>query len=364
MSIYGAGKLLHHTDRLQRLKDGGQIAPLQVHFILSDLCQQSCKFCSYRLADYTSNQLFYVLKEDGTKNNNPNRMIPGEKAYEILGDAAAIGVKGIQFTGGGEPTLHPDHAELMNFCPKNGMEFALVSNAVGWKDATLEALELATWVRVSIDAAKESTYCAIRQVSGTHFQKMLSNVSKLVSLKRRKNLQVTIGLGFVVTKDNWTEVSAFSDLAKELGVDNIRLSAMFNPDHFEYFREIYKDASKLCKEAQARESDTFKVYNNFGSRIQDLKEEAPDYSYCGYQRVVTYIAGDQNVYRCCVTSYNQQGLLGSLKDRRFSEFWYSKDVREKLDNFDARSCELCMFHDRNKLINYFLEKNPAHVNFV
>ena len=83
-------------------------APAQVQLILSDLCNHDCSFCAYRLSGYTSNMNFADV--DGNK--NPRRMIPTEKALEIVKDCSTLGVQGLQFTGGGEPTVHPDHLHL------------------------------------------------------------------------------------------------------------------------------------------------------------------------------------------------------------------------------------------------------------
>lgn len=364
MSIYGATKLIHHADKFKILSNGGHIAPSQIHFIISDLCNQNCGFCAYRMDGYTSNQLFHVLREDGSKNNNPNRQIPTEKIIEILDDAARLGVKAIQFTGGGEPTVHPYHALVMKHAVQRGLEIALVSNGVNWKDETFHALENATWVRVSIDAGTEETYCSIRQVSKQHFVKMQDNVRRLVALKKKLNSPMVIGVGFVVTKENYAEILQGVNLAKELGADNIRLSAIFTGNDFDYFKDFHQAAADLCKMAERASDSKFTVYNNFGSRIADLQQHAPDYSYCGYQRITTYIGGDLNVYRCCVTSYNQQGLLGSIKETRFFDFWNSPEVIAEFENFDARSCDRCMFNNQNRFINYAMEKNPLHVNFT
>lgn len=364
MSIYGASKLIHHTDKFKILSNGGHIAPSQIHFIISDLCNQNCSFCAYRNEGYDSNQLFHVLKDDGSKNNNPNRMIPTEKIIEILDDASRLGTKAIQFTGGGEPTVHPDHALVMRHALDRGLEIALVSNGVNWKEATFAVLKDATWVRVSVDSGTPETYSKVREVSTKHFEKMKENVSRLVEMKKEFDLKLVIGIGYVVTKDNYKEMVEGVALAKKLGVDNVRLSAVFTENDFEYFKDFYEEAAGYSKEAENLTDKNFTVYNNFGSRIADLKQHAPDYQYCGYQRITTYIGGDLNVYRCCVTAYNQQGLLGSIKDRSFMDFWNSNEVREKFENFDARSCSRCMFNNQNRFINYAMEKDPLHVHFT
>lgn len=97
---YSALKAMKYPDRLEAIRSGGFAGPVHVQIILSDLCNQNCAFCAFRDPGYSSSQLFHV---DG--NYNPNRMLPFDKVTEILDDC--VGVKAVQYTGGGEPTVHP-----------------------------------------------------------------------------------------------------------------------------------------------------------------------------------------------------------------------------------------------------------------
>jgi hypothetical protein len=79
--------------------------------------------------------------------------------------------------------------------------------------------------------------------------------------------------------------------------------------------------------------------------------------------LVTYIGGDQNL-SLCNTAYNDQGFIGSLKDKRFKDLWLSTEKKDDFCKFDARTCSLCMFNNKNRFVNYLLEKNPKHVNYI
>lgn len=362
---YSNDKALWHLDSLAILRDGGQPVPKQVQLIISDLCNQNCNFCAYRMDGYTSNQHFgQVNEKTGQFTNNPVRFIPYPKAIEIIDDCVELGVKAIQFTGGGEPTVHPKHKEIFSHALSRGLEIALVSNGILLKEELREILMDATWVRISIDAGMAETYSKIREVPTSQFDRALDHVRELVALKKARNSSLTIGVGFVVTVDNWKEMLILTEIAKEIGVDNVRLSAVFQPEHFEYFKGFYSEALELSKRCSALSADGFSVFNLFTDRVEDLVEESPDYSFCGYQHFNTYIGGDLNVYRCCVTSYNDIGLLGSIKEKRFKDFWLSTEKHSKMGNFDARGCPQCQFNHRNRVIQSSIEKNPPHINFV
>lgn len=366
MTAYSSGKVFHHRDKIDQLKAGEQTVPLQVHLIISDLCNQDCSFCAYRMSGYTTNELFKVVHpESGEVNNNPNRKIPYEKCLEILDDCAEMGVKAIQITGGGEPSVHPDHTKIYQAVLDRGMELALVSNGVIFKPETIPLLLQSTWARFSVDAGNPESYTRIRNVSAKHHERMWNNVTELAAEKKRTGSNVTIGMGFVVTDDNWSEVGQFAELAKKAGVDNIRISAVFQPDNEKYFDQFFDKAAELCRKTKEKyEDENFIVFNNFGERYADLAQAAPDYSFCGYQELVTYIGGDLNVYRCCVTAYNQQGMVGSLAGQRFKDLWNSEQKKKNFSCFDAKSCDRCMFNNKNKTILYAIDSDPQHINFV
>jgi MoaA/NifB/PqqE/SkfB family radical SAM enzyme len=363
MSAYSNLKFLHHPNRLQVLRDGGQIAPVHAQLIISDLCSHACSFCSYRWEGNVSNQLFHVLNNDGKKNHNPARFIPIEKIRELIDDFVTMDVKAVQFTGGGEPTLHPQHLEAFQYALDNGREISLVTHGCLLKPETIETLMRATWVRVSIDAGTPATYASIRRVAESQFRKATDNLRLLCHRRDETGSPVVIGVGFVVTKENWREVVQAAELAKELGADNLRISAVFQPDGATYFADFYEAAATQCKIAESLSDSRFKVVNMFGNRLADLTLGSPDYPRCGYMQWTTYIGGDLNAYRCCTTSYNEQGLIGSLKNQRFVELWNSQAKRDDFETFDARGCERCMFNNQNRAIAYATAK-PTHENFV
>jgi MoaA/NifB/PqqE/SkfB family radical SAM enzyme len=354
---YSSLKVAHHRKHLDVLRAGGQPTPLHVQFILSDLCQQSCSFCAYRWDGYTSNELFHVLREDGTKEHNPNRMVPTSKAVETLDDCADMGVKAVQFTGGGEPTLHPDHPMLFEHTLSLGLKAALVTNGVVWRCPKL--LQGFSWVRFSLDAGNPATYARVRKANPTTMGRVLEHVSELAA-----SGGPLVGIGFVVTKDNWREVIQAAELAKIAGVHSFRISAVFQPDNSKYFEEFHSEAAELCRGAATLSTSTFRVSNMFGDRISDLDLGHPDYSFCGYQNFTTYIGGDQNVYRCCNLAYSPRGLIGSIKEQSFRQLWESQTKRDGFSAFDATGCPRCQFNDRNHTINELLEKDPLHVEFV
>lgn len=336
---YSNIKALRHPERIASIRAGIVTPPTHVQLVLSDLCNQSCHFCSYRDPGYQASKLFHV---EG--NYNPNRKIPFAKVVEMLDDFAEMGVKGIQLTGGGEPTVHPQFGEVLDEIRKRRIPYGLITNGV-----LLHRFDVsdAAWLRISIDAATAETYRKVRQVPKDHFERALAQVEKYKS-----------GTGFVVTHENWMEVSDAVKLFKSLGATNVRIAPQFTGTNALPF---FERALPLIREAEAEATDDFAVF----SRFEDKHDEVlgfPTEPLCGYQYFTTFIGADQNFYRCCVYAYNERGLLGSVKEMRFKDAWAK--AFPGLRSFDARACDGCHYQDINKTLGFALAEKTVDEEFV
>lgn len=347
MSAYSTIKAAWHLDRIADLRAGRDINPTHLHFVISDLCNQDCHFCSYRMADGFSAEQF---PEGG--NRNPARFIPTAKALEILDDCALIGCNAIEFTGGGEPTVHPEFWRILAHAQGLGLETGLVTN--GTRLTMRPELDRLAWLRVSLDAARAGTYEATRR--SPLFDRVVRTIQEIGELKGGPY----IGAGFVVTRENYREIIAATALVKGAGLSYIRLSAMFSHRGAAYYDGITVEIDKQRAAAREFADERFKVVDLFSARVEDLRQQAPDYAFCGEQQFVLYIGGDQKVYRCCTTSYTRHGEIGDLREQRFIK-WLTTTRRY---DFDARSCHHCQFNDKNRLINALVREPPQHVWFV
>ena len=342
--MYSQAKPVYWLDRLHTLRSGVSPAPVHVQMVLSDLCNEDCKFCAYRMSAGLSNELF----PEGNR-KNPNRMIPTVKAREIIDDSAAIGVKGLQFTGGGEPTMHPDHLELFGRAQRLGIATALVTNGVRL-DATHPAVCAMEWVRVSVDAGTALTYALTRGVSEKHWFGVWENIGKLVAM-----CDGVVSVGFVVTPQNFRELSLCADLARSAGVANIRVGAVFSSEGVGFYSGLAEIRAVI---AHAKDRFGEFVVDMFDRRIEDLDAGSPTEPLCGYQYLSAYIGGDLGVYRCCNTAYTRAGKVADLHNQRFA------DVFDKpVEPFDARGCRFCQFRGQNQVIAA-TQRKPVHAEFV
>lgn len=346
MNVYSSSKAAWHLDRIAQLRRGEDIVPTHIHLVISDLCNQDCHFCSYRMTGGFAAENF---AENGNK--NPARFIPTAKAKEILDDCAELGVKAIEFTGGGEPTVHKDHLEIIGHAQRLGLQTGLVTNGVRLNAHF--AFENLDWLRISLDAGNGDTYEKMRESKA--WIKALYNIRLAATFEKPY-----VGIGFVITRENFGEIEAATYLVRSCGVSYIRLSAMFSYEGSKYYEPIALRVAEQIAMAKSMETSTFKVIDLFGNRIADLDQGTPDYDFCGEQQFVLYIGGDQKVYTCCTNAYTNHGEIGDLREQSFAT-WLRTTRRW---DFDARSCHHCQFNDKNRLVNFLLDESPKHVDFV
>lgn len=351
-SVYSPLKVFHHRRTIDALRRGEHPPPVHVQLIITNVCNQSCLHCAYRCEGYSSSETF-----------DPRQTIPFEKCAEIIGDCERMGVRAIEITGGGEPKCHPQFRDVCSTILDAEIDLGLVTNGSFWSSTDVHMLAKAKWIRYSVDAGLEQTYARVRKTKPEAYGKVRDAIRSQTSAPGRAHDQL-IGVGFVVTRDNWQEVLIAAEHAKEDGADNFRISAVFQNQGARYFDSFGMEAAKLCREAERLATDKFTVFNLFEDRVSDLRMGQPDYSRCDFQRFCTYVGADLAVYRCCCVAYNHVGLLGSIAEHSFHDFWFSPETERKLEEFDARSCERCMFNARNQTIAYALEQNPLHVNFL
>jgi radical SAM protein with 4Fe4S-binding SPASM domain len=284
-----------------------------------------------------------------------------------------MGVKGIQFTGGGEPTIHKDFVFFMRTAQEMGFDTALVTNGSMLVKEEIREVALNTvWTRISIDAAHSRHYMEERGVKRQAWENMLEGARNLCQEAQNVENPPLIGAGFVVHPRNYTQIHDAVRLYYDVGFHNVRLGLMFNSEEEAPYKNIWPVIRSLCEDAvseyDGKGDRNFRVLDRTQQRYNEFaqqEEGAIDYEFCGFQNFTCYIGGDLNVYRCCMWAYHPHGLVGSIKDQTFKELWDSKEKKDNYANFNAKSCGKCQFNKINKVIEGILNPAPEqHASFI
>lgn len=356
--IYSSLKAFRFPDRLAAIAEGRLPPPIHVRLKPTNRCGHRCSYCCFRTPGLPMGAAMDERDE-----------IPEPKLLEIADDLASMGVAAVTLSGGGDPLCHPAVLPLAERLLSGGVALAVLTNGSRLEGPIATALAArASWVRVSMDAATPGTYAAIRGVARGEFDRVCANVAAFAAMQGRK---AAIGLNYVVTRENAAEAGAFVALARGLGAAHVKLSAaVVSRDPAEnaaYQAPFFEDVKRAVAEARARSgTDGFRVADKV--HAPDSAEEGfrRGYATCPTARLLTVIAADASVYSCQDKAYEPDGCLGSIRDRRFADFWLGGDAARALDALRPdRVCgHHCVAHGKNLVLLEYLGLDPDHAPFV
>jgi sulfatase maturation enzyme AslB (radical SAM superfamily) len=351
---YSNLKIFHYQEKLDSLSSlTNKIEPpIHIRIKPTNVCNHNCWYCAYKVDHLQLGQ--DMIERD---------YIPKDKMMEIIDDCNEMGVKALTFSGGGEPFVYKYFLQTIKKIIDYNISFACLTNGSKLNGEIAELFaKYGTWLRISIDGFNNESYSNYRSTKNNEFDKIIANIEKFVAIDDRK---CNLGISFIVDDKNYREIYNFSKLMKNIGVDSIKISpcvvdnsGIKNNEYHSPFYEESKYLSSLVK--KELEDETFEVFDSY-----HLLEEkfTKDYNWCPYAQINPVIGADLNIYPCHDKAYNlENGLLGSIKDISFKNFWMTN--KEKFFNINpSKHCNNhCVVNDKNKMILDYID--VEHLGFV
>ena len=353
-------KAIHHPDKIEQFKSRKLVYPVYVEIDPVAACNHDCSFCRFHA--FRGNQF--------NKNLNLGDTIKIDKMMEILWDCADMGVKAVQFVGGGEPSLHPNFESMLQYANLCNLEIGLISNGVSsaWKRFAREITyclnKNGQWVRFSLDAATKDTYDIIHRGRMNDFDCVTNSIKTVC---KHRNDKVTVGISFVVVQENVNNIVDASKRSVDLGADYIRFAAFVPPDvAIDGTNDFYdKDLISQIRRELERIPDSINFADDFSIRHATSKIDRYEKGdHCYFSCMVASIGADLNLYPCCVWKYHPDAVIGSLEKESLKTVWESAERHAFYSRFDiSEVCNSCYLKPKNDVIKYLINE-PKHVNFL
>lgn len=364
---YSTSKAVWHTDKIKDLQLGKQIVPTEIQIDPEAFCNDNCSFCSYRKEDGYNNEMLKMIEGSPSNDNKPigkpsiESRIPNDILLDIPRQMKEAGIPAIEITGGGEPTLHPKFTDFYKRLGELNLDIGLVTNGSQLTDERIELVKkYGLWTRISMDSATPETHQKIHRTPNRDFERRLSNIRKLVENKRD---ELIIGISFIITPENITDIEQAARLFASMKVNHIRFSWMFDKEGHAGLTQKQIDNIGVTIPKLQDELDTpdFRIFNE-KNRIQ-LYTAKNDFKTCNFQRFVMAIGADSGCYPCCIMKYNKSFQYGNLKTNTLKEIVNSLNTDTFMKNLDPARCYPCWLSPRNASITAAVEK-PLHHNFI
>lgn len=342
-------KLIFHPQRVSEWLVTMDCFPIYVEVGVTNRCNHQCVFCA----------LDWFEKKPVDMDS--------EVMKRALREMSECGVKSVMFAGEGEPLMHREICELVSYANLQGLDVAITTNGVLFDKKKLEkTLPSLSWVRFSVDAGTPNTHKKIHRGGLTDFDKVLTNIREAVTIKKRDNLPVVIGVQFLLIPDNLDDLLPFVELFRDIGVDNVQIKPYSqHPLSKNRFSIEYSQYQKFEKNVNNFESPGFQVI--FRSKTTQRLIAKRDYDTCYGMPFFTLIEADGSVIPCMMFYRNPEFCFGNIYDESFISIWKGEKRKHILHQLTKNTIEHCRDGCRLDVINRYLAqlKNPhPHVNFI
>jgi MoaA/NifB/PqqE/SkfB family radical SAM enzyme len=356
--LYSDLKIFNFPTKISDISKRVVSSPIHVRLKPTNRCNHRCYYCCYRNDKLYLSQLF-----------RENDEISWEKMKEIIVDFGRMGVRAVTFSGGGEPLCYPYFVEAVNKLFSLGIKVGVLTNGSLLKDKVAETLaKKADWVRISMDAANPDTYALARNVSAREFNSVCSNIR---NFSRFKKGRCYLGVNFIVTLQNCSEIYKFLELMKRIGVGHVKLSEAVISTNKEENRDHYRQVSGLVRSQVLKglanlADNSFSIIDRFDYSKNREDGYNKDYTSCPFSQCLTVIGADANIYACQDKAYTKKGKLGSIKQYNFSKIWFSNQTKNKMLKLNpSKDClHHCAQHAKNLLLLDYLDIYKDHTCFV
>ena len=220
-----------------------------------------------------------------------------------------------------------------------------------------------TWVRFSIDAGTPETYNSVRRPgAGFTWDKMVSNLKKLIEVNKSKGKKIDIGVGFVITPDTYEEIVQFAEFFSKFDVDYCQYKPeIVNRERegglqrsIDFWEEKVEPRLQIAKDILG---DKFQIN---GYKISDLEND-PDffgrnYKKCLGSQIQPCVGADGHVYVCTNHRGYKEYSYGSLYEKSFKDIWADitkrQEVMHQIEDVECFSncTQLCKPHESNKAV--------------
>lgn len=349
-------KLLWHFDKVLKVNKGEQIAPIYIEVSPVSFCNHACNFCG---KDFVQ---------------SPNFALDLEKFKEFVQYAALHDTKSIMFAGEGEPLLHPHFDEIINYTKSTGIDLSLTTNGSRLSaELAKKILPKLTWIRFSVNGATPEIYSEVHSTSLTEFEKVCKNIKSAISIKNEFNLDTTIGLQFVVVKENASQLQDLLDYFLPFGLDYISIKPfsrnpkMLSTKVERYDQELLTQVEKIQKHYEENKSKT-EIICRLDAFSKYFEGEIK-YPNCHALPYWAYITAAGDFYTCPIHIGDERFKVGNI-NMNSPEYILFGETRQESINFARKELDVrkvCRVNCRMARVNEFLEElkqEPKHVNFI
>ena len=330
MNPFSNRKLLQHLDRLVEWKATGSTRPVVLDLHPTNRCNHNCPACN------------------GFKDNSAE--FEFRAIQNVMRDAVdQLGVKAVYLSGGGEPLMHPEAAEIIDYATQRlHVKVGLITNGELLAGDKAKSAQQCEWVRVSLDAGGPERHA---RTHGTRsWDAVVQNLADFI-LNRGA---CTVGISYLL----YDHALDIEDLAgalrvtKEVGADYLEVKPLAGRHGVSLETEQYvrvlanvSDVPILCPPS--------------------YDKPTRDYDLCHSQHFMMTVTANGDAYRCCeLAMKSTEGPYGNVLIDGVSKTWFSNERLRRAVTSCAKCPCPCRNHAANQTLHELFCTPVQHSEFI
>jgi radical SAM protein with 4Fe4S-binding SPASM domain len=398
---YTTAKWLAHNNVIKRIKDNDfeSLTPVTVQLVPSLVCNYRCATCTY-------GKNKEKIRRGEVDRADLKMSLPDMKKY--VDELARSGVKGIVFTGGGEPLTNEHTIDGMAYAKSKGIQVALFTNGSRLDADKIRKLLAINpyFIRISLNAGTPEIHQLFHGTEHALFEKVIDNLKTLAAVKKEINdsgvgkCTTEINVGVIVSPWNVKDIENVAYELKKIddelpgqlgtvayrptmnyvgskqgvGVDKI-LEYVWNEKSI---RQFYDQTKAFFEDSSGQTQFSAEFFALALRETERAKEVLKDtkikvivptarmegagqkmqrpFRDCLAGPLVVWVAPNGSVYTCVELSLNEELLIGNLKNSSIQEIWNSPKYKKAVA-FLKGCCvgtmcpTVCMLYEYNIAFN-------------
>lgn len=351
-----------------------EILPYTAEFVPTLNCSYRCRIpCSF-----THQKRSLGVWEANDFENERVHMPSVEFAKQLVDRLWQGGIKGITFTGGGEPSSFGGLEDVMLHAHKRGLDTVLFTNG-DWVDPQRIAGVLAAspkLVRISLNAGTKEVHTRFHHPfnPATAFMTVLDTI-ELFARGALQHPDVSVGLSVVINAINQNDLVETAQRVREIvdrtkgGIAFLAYRPMFNNRPCKivdgtYRRQNQLSPGLLTQAYRTVEEQVRPILDGTGVRVSNVTsryeallhcqsvEYSRYYDSCRASGLFAELAPDGRLHLCCDWNCDPDFAIGDLTTSTLEEIWGGEQRRALIQRISDSKCEICppacKPHDANR----------------
>ena len=373
-------KMLWHLDRLAEWHRHGDPFPVLIEINPTNHCNEACRWCISAYSHLSNpamsaaerTEQVHKLEQHSAVSDHPERqgsLVFGDLS-RFLGEARAMGLKAVTWSGGGEPTSYSRFPDAVREAAQAGLEQGLMTNGL-YPAAYVPVIgNHLRWLRVSLDTLDATKYEYHKRTKG--FAAVIRNIERLV------DYPVKVGINMNLAPWNVDEVRALAEWSRDVGAAYFQVRPTLGlpfelrdnqPYREQPRRDWLRSVKPLLREVEAIRTEGFRVLMSW-DKFNDLEDPGfgRTYKKCLSHHFVCVLNADGDLCVCMYHLGDRRFSFGNIYEQSVADIWRGAKRRQVVDmcsnSLDLETCQVCCKgHEINKFL-HVVENPGPDVNFL